>query len=187
MNILVVMQIEEYQKEVLKKAAPEADILYIPANQVTREQAQEADVIVGNIAPDLIKECKNLKLLQLNSAGTETTYKIFDAQAFSHMKDGAYFLNVGRGNAVDTDALYDALKTGKLAGAALDVTDPEPLPTNHKLWDAPGVLITPHISGGYHLKQTHDRIIEIAARNIGHLLKNEPYENEVDFTTGYKK
>lgn len=98
---------------------------------------------------------------------TPETRNLFNEEAFSHMKKGAYFLNVGRGNSVDSDALYEALCSGKLAGASVDVTDPEPLPADHKLWDAPNILITPHISGGYHLKQTHDTIIRIACDKRG--------------------
>lgn len=115
------------------------------------------------------------------------TYHIFDREAFEAMKDGAYFINVGRGNAVDTEALCDALMNGKLAGASVDVTEPEPLPSDHRLWGLPNVLITPHVSGGFHLKATHDRIIEIAARNIGHMVKGEDFENIVDMKTGYRK
>lgn len=66
------------------------------------------------------------------------------------------------------------------------MTDPEPLPKDHRLWDMPNVLITPHVSGGYHLKATHDKIIQIAARNIAHLSKSEDFENIVDMNTGYR-
>lgn len=117
--------------------------------------------------------------------GNAETSNVFDAKAFSAMKDGAYFINVGRGSAVDTEDLCQALESGKLAGAALDVTNPEPLPADHKLWSMPNVLITPHVSGGYHVKLTHDRIGEIAARNIGHLVRGEDFENVVDMKTGY--
>lgn len=102
------------------------------------------------------------------------------------MKRGAILLNVGRGNAVDTDAIVRVLNSGRIK-AGLDVTDPEPLPQGHPLWNCPGALITPHISGYYHLKQTHDRIIEIAAANIRSLLDGKPILNAVDAETGYRK
>lgn len=76
--------------------------------------------------------------------------------------------------------------TSDEVGAALDVTNPEPLPSNHKLWDMPNVLITPHVSGGYHVKATHDKIVQIAARNLTHLIKGEAFENVVDRKTGYR-
>jgi phosphoglycerate dehydrogenase-like enzyme len=77
---------------------------------------------------------------------TPETRKFVDAEFFSQMKPGAIFVNAGRGGTVDTDALLDALRTDRIR-AALDVTDPEPLPADHPLWRAPNVLITPHIAG----------------------------------------
>lgn len=118
--------------------------------------------------------------------GYQETFKVFDKAAFAAMKDEAYFINVGRGTAVDTDALCDALENKKLAGAVLDVTDPEPLPKEHRLWDAPNVLITPHVSGGYRVKEAHNRIVKIAGKNLVHLVKGEPFENIVDRKTGYR-
>ena len=88
---------------------------------------------------------------------------------------------------VDTDALCAALKSGKLAGAGVDVTDPEPLPADHPLWKMENAVITPHISGGYHLQETHDRIVRIMAENLKRFLAGEPLRNVVDFSTGYRK
>ncbi|MCQ2520554.1 MAG: D-2-hydroxyacid dehydrogenase [Lachnospiraceae bacterium] len=316
-KVLVVMQILEEHKELLRGIDSDLDISFIPAAQVKPQDVEDVEIIVGNVNPALLSNCKNLKLLQLNSAGTDgytaagvlpegavltnatgayglaisehmlgallclmkkldlyrlnqeehvwrdegpvtsiygsktlivgfgdignefgtrmnalgseitairknvankpdyvdsihtvddlhdclskadiiaaclpgtaETNKLFDREAFNRVKPGAYFINIGRGTAVDTDALCDALESGILAGAAVDVTDPEPLPKDHRLWSIPNVLITPHASGGYHLKETHDRIIGIAARNINHLLHNEPFENIVDMKTGYRK
>lgn len=316
MKVLVCMDVNENHKKILSDAVLNGDIIYIPASQVSETDVVDVDIIVGNVAPALLSKCTKLKLMQLNSAGTDgytaegvlpkgavlanatgayglaisehmigtllcmmkkldkyksdqmnhawsdhgsvtsiygsktlvvglgdignefamrmnalgssvdaikrtksekpeyidnlyqmdkfydclekadivatclpgtkDTYKLFDEKAFSHMKDGAFFINVGRGNAVDTDSLCDALESGKLAGASVDVTDPEPLPANHRLWDAEGVLITPHVSGGYHLLATHDKIISIAAKNIKHFSNGEPFENLVDMNTGYR-
>ena len=97
---------------------------------------------------------------------TPETYHIYDAARFAAMKKGAYFVNVGRGTNVDQAALQEAVAQGHLAGAALDVTDPEPLPSSDPLWKTPGIYITPHISGGYHLQATHDYIVRIAADNL---------------------
>lgn len=102
------------------------------------------------------------------------------------MHRGAIILNVGRGSAIDTDALVSVLNDGHIL-AGIDVTDPEPLPKEHQLWKCPGIVITPHISGYYHLRQTHDRIVEIAARNIENLLSGNPIMNCVDNDTGYRK
>lgn len=88
---------------------------------------------------------------------------------------------------MDTDALSDALYAGKIAGAALDVTDPEPLPADHPLWKAPNAIITPHISGGYALPETLQQIAEIFAENLKHFQAGEPLRNVVDLETGYCK
>jgi len=74
---------------------------------------------------------------------------------------------------VDSDALVDALRSGKIFGAGLDVTDPEPLPETSPLWDAPNMLITPHISGWFHLAATLNNVVDIAAENLRHLQAGE--------------
>ncbi|MBQ8996044.1 MAG: D-2-hydroxyacid dehydrogenase [Oscillospiraceae bacterium] len=117
--------------------------------------------------------------------GNDETAKIMDARRMSLMKDGAYLLNVGRGSAVDTAALIDALKSGKLAGAALDVTDPEPLDPNNELWDMDNVLITPHASGNYLLKGTLDRVVNILTENFDNYTSGRPLRNIVDRKKGY--
>ncbi len=116
---------------------------------------------------------------------TEDTRSVLDKEAFAHMCKGAYVLNVGRGSAIDQDALLEALEDGTVAGAGLDVTTPEPLPPEHPLWQQPNVLITPHVSGGLHAQRTHDNIFAIAAHNI-QALPDGPFRSRVDFKTGYR-
>lgn len=94
---------------------------------------------------------------------SESTRHYFDAARFARCKRGARFYNIGRGATVDQEALIAALERGRLEAAYLDVTDPEPLPTDHPLWDAPNCLITPHIAG------THDNEEE---RLVDHFLAN---------------
>jgi phosphoglycerate dehydrogenase-like enzyme len=77
---------------------------------------------------------------------TPETTNLFDAKMFARMKKSAYFINVGRGGSVVTDDLVAALNNGTIAGAGLDVTEPEPLPKEHALWKAKNVIITPHMS-----------------------------------------
>jgi phosphoglycerate dehydrogenase-like enzyme len=77
---------------------------------------------------------------------TEATHHIVDAAFLARLRDGAVVVNAGRGGSVDTDALLAELTSGRLR-AALDVTDPEPLPAGHPLWSAPGLLLTPHVAG----------------------------------------
>lgn len=78
------------------------------------------------------------------AALTGGTRRLLGAPEFDALKDGAVLVNIARGGLVDTDALLAALRDGRLAGAGLDVTDPEPLPDGHPLWDEPHCLITPH-------------------------------------------
>lgn len=98
--------------------------------------------------------------LPLNSA----TRKMFGKEEFAKMKPSARFINAARGALVDTDALYEALSTGKIAYAALDVTDPEPLPGDHPLLGLENVVIFPHI-GGY-TKETRDAMSVMALENM---------------------
>lgn len=119
--------------------------------------------------------------------GTPATRNMLDRGRIARMKPGAVVLNVGRGYIIDTEALCDALESGHLGGAGLDVTEPEPLPKGHRLWGLPTAVVTPHVSGGYHLQETHNGIVDIFVENLGHFLKGEPLRNQVDFETGYRK
>lgn len=118
--------------------------------------------------------------------GTEATRGLFERELFHCMKQGSVFLNVGRGTIVDSEALADALEEGWLYGAGIDVTDPEPLPASSRLWNCPNLIITPHVSGGFHLSVTLDRIVEISARNMAAFLGGGEYVSLVDRKTGYK-
>lgn len=126
-------------------------------------------------------------IVALSLPETKETYHLFDKSKFALMKKSAIILNVGRGSAICTDDLCEALELGEIAGAGLDVTEPEPLPADHKLWDLEGVLITPHVSGGFHLDETHKRLIRISTENLERFIRKETLKNVVDFSTGYRK
>lgn len=119
--------------------------------------------------------------------GTASTYHLFDAERFARMKPSAIFINCGRGTALDADALCDALDRGVIAAAGADVTEIEPLPAGHPLWKQPNMVITPHISGGYHLPGTLERIVGICFSNFEAYLMGGELQNIIDFQTGYKK
>ena len=104
---------------------------------------------------------------------TPETRGLANAEFFAAMKPGALFANGGRGDLVVADDLVAALESGHLAGAAVDVTDPEPLPATSPLWDAPNMLITPHVSGWFHLEATLNNVVDIAAENLRHLQAGE--------------
>lgn len=120
---------------------------------------------------------------------TEETKGLFDERRLSLLKPSAVLINVGRGNLIDTDALARHLADGRLLGAGLDVTDPEPLPEDHPLWDLPNVIITPHVSGGTfgHLKATEDALFDLCRKNMERYRDGEPLLNEVDLAAGYRK
>ncbi|MFZ8998575.1 MAG: NAD(P)-dependent oxidoreductase, partial [Ilumatobacteraceae bacterium] len=92
----------------------------------------------------------------------DATRGLFDADAFARMRRGAWFVNVGRGEIVDEDALVANLVSGHLGGAGLDVFATEPLPTGHPLWSLPNVIVTPHSSGNTSTttRRTIDRFLE---------------------------
>ena len=114
---------------------------------------------------------------------TDATRGLFDERAFESMRPGAFLINVGRGAIVDTDALVAALESGRLAGAGLDVTDPEPLPPEHPLWDLPQVVITPHDASRAEL--TGERRRALLLENMRRFGAGEPLLNVVDRSAGY--
>ncbi len=114
---------------------------------------------------------------------TGATTKIFDEAAFGAMRHGACFYNVGRGRTVDTDALFGALETGRLGGAALDVTDPEPLPEDSPLWDMDNVIITAHTAG--RTPHMWERVFKLVEQNLRRYEADEQLINVVDLEAGY--
>lgn len=120
---------------------------------------------------------------------TPRTYHIMDEKRMRSMKPTAFLMNVGRGNAIDSEGLRRVLDSGHLGGCAIDVTDPEPLPADHPLWDAPRLVITPHIAGKFHLQETFERIVRIAGGNLEKFLagKTDEMVSVVDLETGYRR
>jgi phosphoglycerate dehydrogenase-like enzyme len=134
-------------------------------------------------AEDLISVLGEGDFVILSAAVTPETRKAFNEEVFSAMKDSAWLINVGRGALVDTDALVSALKNGEIAGAALDVTDPEPLPDEHPLWSMDNVLLTPHIANTWDMALPELRAL--VERNVKHFVRDEPLEGLVDLELGY--
>lgn len=133
----------------------------------------------------LDEELPEADLIALSLPGTPETNKMFNAERFARCKDGAILINVGRGTTVDSDALVEALRSGKIFGAGLDVTDPEPLPADHPLWGEPGAIITPHNSGKFSLPKTLDNIVDIFIHNLKRYAEGLPLDNQVNRTTRY--
>lgn len=114
---------------------------------------------------------------------TPATRHVFNAELFSSFKPGAYFYNVGRGTSVVQDDLIAALNSGQLAGAGLDVTDPEPLPPDHPLWNAPNVVITGHTAGM--TPNFQSRLIDLFADNLQRWQEGRELRNVVNLSRGY--
>lgn len=138
---------------------------YVGLSDELNKLAAEADVIVNALPL------------------TRKTTGIFDKEFFSGLKKGSYFISVGRGKSTVTADLIAALRDGTLAGAGLDVTDPEPLPPGHELWQIPNVIITPHNSS------TSDRALErrwiVIRDNLRRYINGEKMLNVVDIERGY--
>ena len=114
---------------------------------------------------------------------TDGTRHLVGARELAAMREDAWLVNVARGSLVDTDALVEALRSGSIAGAALDVTDPEPLPDGHPLWELPNALITPHVATPPEAERRH-----FAARveeNVRRLAAGEELEGLIDPEGGY--
>lgn len=115
---------------------------------------------------------------------TPETRGLIDGPALAAMRPDAYLINVARGPIVDTSALLEALRAGRLAGAALDAFDEEPLPSDHPLWDAPGVTVTPHTS--FKSARNLDRVLAEFAANLRRFLAGEPLHHALrDPDLGY--
>jgi phosphoglycerate dehydrogenase-like enzyme len=114
---------------------------------------------------------------------THRTRKLFGAAQFARMKPTAYFVTVARGGSVDTDALVAALEKGRIAGAGLDVTDPEPLPEGHPLWSMANCIITPHCSG--QSPGASGRLYGILCENLKRFAAGKPLLNVVDKREGF--
>ncbi len=116
---------------------------------------------------------------------TKETAGMIDASVLAAMAPRTLLVNVGRGSSVDQEALIEALNSGRLAGAALDVMVPEPLPKDHPLWSAKNLLITPHVAGNMSLGWTCEFDAQLFCENIARYRAGEPLKNTIDRTRGY--
>lgn len=106
-----------------------------------------------------------------------STVRFMDRRRLELLKDDAVLLSAGRGTVLDQDALAELMQGGKLWGAALDVTEPEPLPADSPLWEVPRLLITPHVAGGMRLEVTRKNCIDLALDNLRRYQAGEPLRN----------
>ncbi|HJX07109.1 MAG TPA: D-2-hydroxyacid dehydrogenase [Actinomycetota bacterium] len=114
---------------------------------------------------------------------TPATRAMFDAKAFDAMRASAHFVNVGRGATVDEDALIDAIRSGVIAGASLDVFVEEPLPADSPLWSMPTVAVSPHVSGDLH--DWEETVVAVFVDNLRRFVAGDPLRNAVDTEAGF--
>jgi phosphoglycerate dehydrogenase-like enzyme len=140
----------------------------------TTSDAQELEAIFPREA---IREAlASADAVVICTSGDQTTYRLFGAAEFAAMKPKAFIVNVARGNIIDQSALTDALRSGRLAGAGLDVVEVEPMPTDNPLWDMPNVIISPHIAGGGSSGYPMHR--KLFAENLRRFRSGKPLLNE---------
>ncbi len=149
-----------------------------------RNHPQATPYVERVYGPDKIREAlSQAHVVIVVLPSTPHTANLIGHREFAAMPKGVFFLNAGRGQTVDTDALLEALGNGTVKGAGLDVVDPEPLPPNHPLWKMSNVIITPHTSGWFSpYQQSATRIF---LDNLRRYVKDEPLQFVVDKNKGY--
>ncbi|MET4705032.1 D-isomer specific 2-hydroxyacid dehydrogenase family protein [Frigoribacterium sp. UYMn621] len=134
-------------------------------------------------ADGLAQVLPDADVVVIAAASTAGTRHLFGAPEFAAMKNSAVLVNIARGDLIDTDALVDALRCGEIAGAGLDVTDPEPLPQGHPLWTAPHILITPHSADTPEM--TVPLLAERIRENVAAFVGDGSFVGVVDPKAGY--
>ena len=124
-------------------------------------------------------------LLAMSLPATPETRGILSRDRLALLPQGSYIINVGRGSAIDEDALADNLENSHLAGAALDVFQTEPLPKNHRLWKTKNLLITPHVAGNMSLAYTRDKNVQMFIEDLKNFTQGKPLHYLVDRRLGY--
>ena len=154
---------------------------------IRRHQAAKPDYVDEVYTMDQVDQVLGrADIVAMSLPGTPDTVHIVEMERLMRMKKDAILMNVGRGNAIDPDALLAAVQAGHLSAVILDVTEPEPLPADSPFWSMDRVHITPHIAGKFHLRETVNRITAIAAENLEILREGRILKNQVDLDTGYR-
>ena len=134
---------------------------------------------------DLDKVLPDTKILVMALPGTAETIHILNRERIALLPKDAYIINVGRGTAIEQEPLIEALNEGRIAGAALDVIDPERLPQDHPLWSAKNLILTPHVSGNMTLGYTCDTNVAMFCEDLKNYAAGKPLNGFVDRTKGY--
>lgn len=177
---MAILGLGEIGEELAKRAAGVG--MRVLAMQRHPQEPPEgvAETVKSDELPELLREADHAVLsLPL----TKQTEGIIGAGELGQMRRSAYLYNIGRGQLIDQGALIAALREGRLAGAGLDVTDPEPLPADSPLWELPNVIITGHNASA--TPRLWERGIVLLEDNVGRFLKGEELRNVVDTKAGY--
>lgn len=136
------------------------------------------------VRPERLNEVLPLAdVVFISAPHTKKTERMMGTEQFNLLRKGTWYIAVSRGKVTDTGALVKALDEGRLAGAGLDVVDPEPLPKGHPLWKFPNVVITPHTAGGS--DNLNRRLHALLKENLSRFSRDEPLVNVVDKAEGF--
>jgi phosphoglycerate dehydrogenase-like enzyme len=150
---------------------------------ITRSGRTVPDADVSTTPDRLLEILHEADFVVVAAPSTSETHAMIGKSELDAMRETAWLINIARGDLIDTDALVEALHSQKIGGAGLDVTDPEPLPDGHPLWDAPNALITPHSANPLALRLP--RYVERVRRNVENFIDGRPLEGVVDIEAGY--
>lgn len=172
--------------ELAKRLRPFHPKAILGVRRTARKKPEEFDEMYT--MEDLPQLWGRADLVVCSLPNTPLTRGLLDETTLRAMKPDTVLVNVGRGTLVNPDVLYHVLASGHLAGAILDVTDPEPLPSEHPLWTLDNVILTPHIAGiGFgNVPETAEKIIDLCCENLQRFFRGETPHNVVNFSTGYR-
>ena len=153
---------------------------------VNRSGSSRCHAFTRIVKPEKVeKVLPETDILVMALPGTPQTYHFMNRERIALLNSEAVLVNVGRGNALEQDALAQALREGKLHAAALDVFEKEPLPEEDPLWSCPNLLITPHVAGNLTAPYTVEKNVEIFCSNLKNFLEGRPLMHIVDRNRGY--
>ena len=162
-------------------------LAFEPASLVGVCRSGKADSVYQKVLPvsELDSILPQTDLLAMCLPATAETKNILNRKRIELLPEGSYIINVGRGSAIDEEALADNLENGHLGGAALDVFQTEPLPQNSRLWKIKNLIITPHVAGNLTLPYTKDRNVEMFLEDLKNFTAGLPMKYVVDRKLGY--